>query len=283
MGGLTEEHRSSWNNNGFLVFPEFVDQQSLACLNTQIDALVAGFASHLSPQSTTIFSTTEQSHAQDEWFLSSGATIRPFFEDGAFDADGKLCVPFAEALNKIGHAMHDLDPTFDHFSRTPDLANLVSQLGVADPLLLQSMIIFKPPRIGGEVACHTDHTFLWTDPPSVIGLWFALDDATVDNGCLWVLPSGHTKPVRSRSRLTASGTVTEVLDPTPYDMKQLVPVEVKAGTLVAFSGLLPHWSAPNKSTTARRAYTLHIIDGTTQYAADNWLQRPRDLPFRGFS
>lgn len=283
MIDLTTDQRSAWADQGFLVLPNFVDQPSVEKLNTRIDHLVDGFAADLSTQDATVFSTTQQSHAQDDWFLSSGAVVRPFFEDGAFDDDGKLCVPFAEALNKMGHAMHDRDPVFDHFSRTPDLANLVNQLGVTDPLLLQSMVIFKPPRIGGEVACHTDHTFLWTDPPSVIGLWFALDDATVDNGCLWVLPSGHNQPVRSRSRLTAAGTVTEVFDPAPYDMQQLIPVEVKAGTLVAFSGLLPHWSAPNTSTTARRAYTLHIIDGTAQYAADNWLQRPNDLPLRGFS
>ena len=58
------------------------------------------------------------------------------------------------------------------------------------------MYIFKQPRIGGEVVCHTDHTYLWTEPPSVVGFWFAIDDATTENGCMWALPGGHRLPVR---------------------------------------------------------------------------------------
>ena len=77
--------------------------------------------------------------------------------------------PVERALNKIGHALHDLDPVFDRVSRRPRIAGLVGSLGIARPLLLQSMYIFKQPRIGGEVVCHTDHTYLWTDPPSVTG------------------------------------------------------------------------------------------------------------------
>jgi Phytanoyl-CoA dioxygenase (PhyH) len=47
--------------------------------------------------------------------------------------------------------------------------------GLREPQLLQSMYIFKQPRTGGEVAWHADHTYLWTEPPSVVGIWFAID------------------------------------------------------------------------------------------------------------
>jgi len=188
------------------------------------------------------------------------------------------------ALNKMGHALHDLDPVFDRFSRTADLASLVAELGVADPLLLQSMVIFKPPRIGGEVVCHCDHSFLWTDPQTVIGLWFALDDATVANGCMWAIPGGHVGGARTRFRLDGSGgTTTDILDPTPYNHGDLVPMEAEAGTLIAFHGCLPHWSGANTSHRPRLAYTLHVIDGMAHYRADNWLQRGADLPLRGFA
>ena len=231
-----------------------------------------------------MFSTTEQTHAQDNWFLTSADVIRPFFENGAFDADGNLVAPMDRALNKMGHALHDLDPAFDQFSRTTDLASLVAELGITDPLLLQSMVIFKPPRIGGEVVCHCDHSFLWTDPQTVVGLWFALDDATVANGCMWAIPGGHVGGARTRFRLDGTGgTTTDVLDPTPYDHGDLVPMEAEAGTLVAFHGCLPHWSGANTSDRPRLAYTLHVIDGTAHYRADNWLQRGADLPLRGFA
>ncbi len=278
---LSVEQSASWNDDGFVVLPGFVSTGQISTLTDRIGELIAAFT--LSPgAATTVFSTTEQTHAQDEYFLTSGGTIRPFFEDGAFDTEGNLQVPMDRALNKLGHAMHDLDPVFDGFSRTPELATLATDLGFVDPLLLQSMVIFKPPHIGGEVICHCDHTFLWTEPQTVAGFWFALDDATVDNGCLWVTPGGHHQPARTRFRIDGTGTTTDVIDPVPYEMDGLVPVEVEAGTLIAFSGLLPHWSAPNTSDDSRLAYTLHMIDGTADYLEDNWLQRGPDLPLRGF-
>jgi len=280
---LAHEQRAAWDRDGYVVLPEFVTPGLLGDLRDRIDAIVAGYADGGLPDgAATVFSTTEQTHAQDDWFLTSADVVRPFFEDGAFDATGGLTVPMDRALNKLGHAMHDLDPVFDRFSRTPALASLADDLGFVDPLLLQSMVIFKPPQIGGEVVCHCDHTFLWTEPRSVVGFWFALDDATVDNGCMWAIPGGHLGGARTRFRREGTGTTTDVLDPTPYDMDALVPLEVAAGTCIAFHGCLPHWSAPNTSDRSRLAYTLHVIDGTADYLADNWLQRGPDLPLRGF-
>lgn len=282
---LDGDRRGAWERDGFVVLPGFVAPDQIESLRRRINDLVDGYASQGLPAgATTVFSTTEQSHAQDEWFLTSADVIRPFFEDGAFDAEGNLVVPMDRALNKMGHALHDLDPVFDRFSRTADLASLVAEFGVADPLLLQSMVIFKPPRIGGEVVCHCDHSFLWTDPQTVIGLWFALDEATVANGCMWAIPGGHVGGARTRFRLDGSGgTTTDVLDPTPYDHGSLVPMEAEAGTLIAFHGCLPHWSGANTSDRPRLAYTLHVIDGMAHYRADNWLQRGANLPLRGFA
>jgi len=282
---LDEDRREAWERDGFVVLPGFVPPDRVESLRRRINDLVAGYASQGLPDgAATVFSTTEQTHAQDNWFLTSADVIRPFFENGAFDADGNLVAPMDRALNKMGHALHDLDPAFDQFSRTTDLASLVAELGVTDPLLLQSMVIFKPPRIGGEVVCHCDHSFLWTDPQTVVGLWFALDDATVANGCMWAIPGGHVGGARTRFRLDGTGgTTTDVLDPTPYDHGDLVPVEAEAGTLVAFHGCLPHWSGANTSDRPRLAYTLHVIDGTAHYRVDNWLQRGADLPLRGFA
>ena len=67
------------------------------------------------------------------------------------------------------------------------------------------MLIFKPPRIGGEVVWHQDATFLHTEPSRVLGMWFALEDANRENGCLWGLPGGHLKGLKSRFLRTPSG------------------------------------------------------------------------------
>jgi phytanoyl-CoA hydroxylase len=146
------------------------------------------------------------------------------------------------------------------------------------------MYIFKQPRIGGEVTCHTDHTYLWTEPRSVVGFWFAIDDATTENGCMWALPGGHRLPVRERSRLNEArtSTVTDVLVAEPYPLDSLACLEAKRGTLVLLDGAVPHLSAANNSDKPRHAYTIHAIDGVASYLDDNWLQRPT-LPMRGFA
>ena len=219
----------------------------------------------------------------DKYFEESGDKIRFFFEQGAFDEQGKLKQSKEASLNKMGHAMHDLDPIFDRFSRTPELAEIVRRIGIEDPGVIQSMYIFKPPRIGGEVYCHQDSTFIYTEPESCIGFWFSLEDATVENGCMHFIPGAHKDSLKELHCRDASGKMTfRTLDDTPWPDGATVPVEAKAGTLVIFDGRAPHLSGANLSDKSRHAYTLHVIDKQSHYPAENWLQRNPDLPLRGF-
>src|SRR3546814_19129036 len=78
------------------------------------------------------------------------------------------------------------------------------------------MYIFKQPHIGGEVGWHQDSTFLYTDPLSAVGLWFALEDATLENGCLWALPGAHKGPLRERWRRKDGALAMERLEDTPW-------------------------------------------------------------------
>jgi phytanoyl-CoA hydroxylase len=272
-------HRQRFERDGYLVLPGFVARAECEALRARMAELVEAFE----PGAVrTVFSTTSRRHTQDRYFLESGDRIRFFFEEEAFDAAGLLRQSKARSINKVGHALHDLDPAFDRFSRQPALAALVGELGLAQPLLLQSMYIFKQPRIGGEVICHQDAAFLHTEPVSVLGLWFALEDATVENGCMHALPGSHRGPLRTRFIRQGDQTRTVTLDPTPLPAHGLVPLEAPQGTLIVLHGLLPHLSGPNRSARSRHAYALHVIDGGARYGADNWLQRSPAMPLRGF-
>jgi len=269
-----------FSRQGYLVLPGFVPAASCDALKARAEALVAGFQ----PETVSIFTTHEQTRTSDEYFLSSGDKIRFFFEENAFKPDGSLRQDKALSINKIGHALHDLEPLFDRFSRTPELAALASELGVSQPLLIQSMYIFKQPYIGGEVNSHQDSTFLYTDPQTCLGFWFALEDATLENGCLWALPGGHALGLKKRFvRAKGGGTAFQVLDPKPLPEERMVPLEVKKGSLVVLHGLLPHKSGANTSPKSRHAYSVHLIDGTASYPEDNWLHRSPEMPARGFS
>lgn len=277
---LSSEQKEFYGENGYLVFECMIAPEMCDRLRARAEQLVDDFDA---TRIRSVFSTKNRTQDRDSYFLNSGSNISFFFEEDAFAPDGSLRQPKARSLNKFGHAMHDLDPEFDRFSRDPRIAEIITGLGVTDPRLLQSMYIFKQPRIGGEVVPHQDAAFLVTEPMSVVGMWFALEDADRDNGCLWVLPGGHKGSLRQRFRRDSNGsTRLDTLDDSPYPMEDGVALEVPKGTMVVLHGLLPHWSAPNRSERSRHAYTLHVINGSATYPADNWLQRPDDFPLKGF-
>jgi len=284
---LTTEQIESFRRDGFLVVPDFVTRAACGRLRDRAVEMVEAWEPS---EERSVFTTNEQERISNGEFLASGATTWCFFEEEAFGPDGELMQAKQLSINKIGHAQHDLDDEFERFAFNPDTAAVAADLGLDDALALQSMYIFKQPRIGGEVGCHQDATFLYTDPITVTGFWFAIEDATLDNGCLWANPGGHRGPLRQlfKRNATADGTIFEPLDATPLPDpppggRDLVPLEVAAGTMVVLHGLLPHWSGVNRSGVSRHAYSLHCIDARAEYPAWNWLQRPPELPLRRLS
>ena len=279
-GRLTDAMVAAFDAAGVMILRDFCPIEDCRQLQARALELVEDF----DPATVrSVFSTTRQTQLDDDYFATSGDKIRFFLEDDAFDDAGNLRQSKQDSLNKMGHAMHDLDPVFDRFSRRPDLGEVVRRLGFEEPGILQSMYIFKPPRIGGEVVCHQDSTYLYTEPESCVGFWFALDDATLDNGCMQFIPGAHKGPLKARNFRRDDGKlVTETLDPTPWPEHLRLPAEAPAGTLVVFHGRAPHMSAPNRSDRPRHAYTLHVIDQRSHYPASNWLQRGADMPLRGF-
>ena len=277
---LTDDQRAQYQRDGFLILSDFVDTQACDRLRRRAEELVNEF----DPSGLiSIFSTREQNRRSDDYFLNSGDKIRFFFEEEAFLPDGTLKQSKELSINKIGHALHDLDPVFSEFSRAPPVAQLITDLDIARPLLLQGMYIFKQPNIGGEVTCHQDSTFLYTEPQQIAGLWFALEDATIENGCLWAIPGGHTLGLKSRwLRNEDVGMRFDVFDSTPWPEEKLIPLEVSKGSVIILNGLLPHKSLANRSSKSRHAYTLHVISADCSYPKSNWLQRPPEMPLQGF-
>lgn len=279
-GELDDDMLAAFDAAGVLVLHDFVSLAECERLREHALKLVKRFDP---AEVATVFSTTSNSQYDDSYFIESGDKIRFFLESDAFDEHGKLRQSKEHSLNKMGHAMHDLDPVFDEFSRRPQLAEVAQRIGFVDPAIIQSMYIFKPPRIGGEVVCHQDSTYIYTEPDSCIGFWFALEDATLENGCMQFIPGEHRSPLRARNFRKADGRLSEeILDDTPWPEDKRVAAEVPAGTLVMFTGKTPHLSAANTSDKSRHAYTLHVIDRNCHYPASNWLQRNAHLPLRGF-
>jgi phytanoyl-CoA hydroxylase len=286
------------SKNGFAVIPDAVPLSSVLELRGYASSLADAERRRLSLQNDnndslqlSIFSTGhDQASTADSYFLNSGDKMCYFFEEEK-DGDDAAAVP---AVNKLGHAMHDVDSIFSSFARQRAFRDAANQIKTIDtPLLLQSMYIFKQPRVGGVVAPHQDSTFLYTEPMSCHGLWLAIDDATEENGCMWALPGSHRTPVRRRFVRDPSAPDSRVLFDPPMSesdeapdaygpLDDYVPLPVRRGTMIILHGQLVHFSHPNRSDKPRHAFTLHVIDANARYAANNWLQRPDHLPLRSF-
>ncbi|KAG7189754.1 hypothetical protein KM043_017419 [Ampulex compressa] len=195
--------RSQFKKNGYFVMEDFFDPEEIE----EMKFCGEDFTKNLPPESERkIFSTVDQQQSKDQYFLDSANNVSLFFEADALEDDGKLKVHPRVALNKIGHGLHWLHPTFRKYTFDERVKETAYQLEYQEPAVCQSMYIYKNPGLGSEVA-HQDATYLYTEPMTVLGFWIALEDANQENGCLWIAPGikskghGECPPIRGRFRL----------------------------------------------------------------------------------
>ncbi|XP_059655389.1 phytanoyl-CoA dioxygenase [Cornus florida] len=270
VGNLSSDQLQSFNSQGYLVIESFSSSEEIDAMRKRMDQLLDGFDCS---STASIFSTKNQQQSTDNYFYESAEKISFFFEEKAFGDDGALKQAKQLSINKVGHALHEIDPVFKTFTCSEKLTGLLSSLHYKRPVIIQSMYIFKQPGIGGEVVPHQDNSFLYTEPTTCTGLWLALEDATVINGCIWAIPGSQKDGLVRRFIRDENGVHFDKPSPS-YDQKDFVPIEVKAGSLVVIHGDLIHQSYENQSSKSRHAYSLHVVDTDgCKWAQDNWIRR----------
>lgn len=274
---LRESERERWQRDGCLVLESCISAMQVDSLKAMASSIIDDFDIDAH---RTVFTTGDRDRGRDAYFMKSAEAVHCFLEEDAVDSEGVLIKPRELAINKIGHALHDLIPDFAEFCHSPVFAELFRDLGYTAPKLWQSMYIFKQPEIGGEVRWHQDASYLNCGDARLTGLWLALEDASLENGCLWVCPGAHDGPLREIYEVDHATGVGELrpLDETHWPTeKEAIPLEVSAGTLILFDGLMPHYSSMNRSPKSRQALTLHVTEADASWSRQNWLQRP-NLP-----
>jgi phytanoyl-CoA hydroxylase len=120
--------------------------------------------------------------------------------------------------------------------------------------MIQDMALLKPPAMGREKPWHQDHAFFnYPMGTPIVGVWIALDEATVANGCMQLLPGLHKDPIIHFKRRDWQICDTFVLG------RGSVAAPLKPGGLLFFDGLLPHGTPQNSSGLRRRALQYHYI------------------------
>lgn len=276
---LSEEKVAEFKNNGYVVIEDFLSLEDCTKLRKECDNIIESNNFDDYKELPTF-----SSQASDYYFLTSTDKIRAFLEEdkqgiitNSQDKDKHKLL-----FNKIGHALHSLNPVFKQITFNDNVKSVLKALKFEKPVVCQSMYIFKQPFIGGKVVPHQDATYLHTEPKpnKIVGIWIALEDCTLENGCLSFIPGSQkydlaTRFIRNPNKEEFdNGKYLIYTNPAPsYNENDFVPVPVKAGSAIVIDGLVVHKSEANKSSKSRHIYTFHIFESeNTLFSKDNWME-----------
>ncbi|KAL9640692.1 MAG: hypothetical protein Q9204_000603 [Flavoplaca sp. TL-2023a] len=273
---LTQEQCNSYKTNGYLVVSNAItSEEATNVLDTTHNVM-----KRVSEGGEGII--RHEIMGDDANAPSPIGRILATFEPG----DKTASSPFTRRIARLGCGVHKMHP-FDTLTHSAFNRAIVRSLGYKDPRITQAQLIAKLAGIGGEVVPHNDGCVSFTDPPSAITFWYALDDATVENGCLCVAEGSHlTEPLRQRLVKEKNGQPrfedleTPVWAQEARDVRdaglrkdyEYKPLEVKKGTLVLFHGNLLHKSAVNMSGRNRVAYNFNVVEGGDAGKDDDYLR-----------
>jgi hypothetical protein len=159
------------------------------------------------------------------------------------------------------HYPHKLSPLMLATMRHPAIVSALVRLIGPNVKAMQSMLFIKSEGKPGQ-AWHQDEMFIPTRDRSLTAAWLALDDATTENGCLWVLPGSHRAGVLYPNREHDDPRYDCTVESYgfPFDEADAVPVEIEAGSVLLFNGYLLHKSLPNTGRHGfRRALVNHYM------------------------
>jgi phytanoyl-CoA hydroxylase len=216
---ITQAQARSFNENGFFVLEDAIDRETVARVIAEID-----------PR-----------EAKMEEFVRAQPGKRMMI----YEADG-----ISFTIHLVRHSQF-----LREFSASQAFADLCHDLIGPDVRLYWDQAVYKKPEYPKHFPWHQDNGYTFIEPQAYLTCWIALTDATLDNGCPWIMPGGHLRGTLKHRASEAGYFCRE--DDGPGAM----PVPVRAGSIVVFSSLTPHRTGPNLTKGVRKTYIL-------QYAPD---------------
>lgn len=249
---LSEEQVQQFWKDGFFIVADLLSDEEIASLRRRVDWVVNGGASHIA---------------------SDLLQVEPEVTAGNAQAAN-----YADSLRKMSHlAFHD-DIFLSH-ARNPKILDIIESLLGPNIKLYQDQIFMKPPRIGSRQRYHQDMPLgFHIDPPDMVTCWVALDEATIENGCLWMLPGTHRFGVIEQTKWSAYEEMS-----LAGSLPEEQPVPLKVGSCSFHHGLILHASRANLTDRRRRGYATHYVSAGCRYTGpggknDALLMRGRSIP-----
>lgn len=244
------ELKSSFDANGYLVVPDVVTGDALAELRTMVDRVLDG---DLPPQRRNRGGSLDDYDIQWEPGLQHDVTL-----------------PRRERVRVVFHLCHTHDFFWQHATR-PEILDVIEALIGPDITLYTDQMFVKPARHGTEVPFHQDSGYWpWADPPHLLSCWFAIDDVTIANGCVHMLPGSHKALLPHRH---FEGPQSHGLLESDVDASRETPIEMAAGSMCIHHSLTVHRSFANRSDRGRRGLVTIYLPSSLRVDRD-W-----DFPF----
>ena len=226
MTTLTREQKQFWIDNGYLAVENVIPRALIEAEKQRFDELC------------------------ESWNRPEGQRLRPLHEPS---------LPQAQWGPRTVRGFSDLaehEPVFRQHALHEALLDLVAALIGTPFSLYETQALLKPPSIGSPQPPHQDNAYFQVDPAeAVITCWCALDDATIENGCMQYIPGSHKFGLIEHKWI--KDTPHQV--PVGVDLNQTVTVPLPAGGVAFHHSLTLHGSGANRSTNWRRAMICHYV------------------------
>lgn len=254
---LGDDQKEQFRTEGYLAFSNVLSPEETAAARRALARITAELSGD--PQSKYRPPAEGKGNQKGATYVRPDSPSMLQLEPG-FDPEGKSVEEIDRNVRKYMWFSRE-DPVFQKMVLPGSpLHGVVASILGTDPVLFQEMALVKPAHLGCEKPWHQDNAYFSVEPlDAILGVWIALDDAKVENGCMHVIPGGHKLGGLKHHH----GSDCEI-DPSLLEVEKSVPVPIPAGGAMFFYGMLPHETPPNRSASRRRALQFHYRGANTR-------------------
>lgn len=253
--GLTKTQSEFFAENGYLVVENLVSRENLARLRTQVDEV-----------QNTILEAQAAAKARHGTIGGGSGGVAYIVEPGASGGTATMAKP---SLRKLAELAPN-DAFFRSIAASPAILEIVQHLTGGGPqiMLYSDQVFLKPAFCGSEKPLHQDNSYFKVTPNSAgVTCWMALDDATVENGCMHYIPGSHKLGLVKHKEIKNTPHLIPDVD---FELDKEIAVPIPAGACIFHHLLCLHSSKANTSAHSRRAWALHYANRSATSCVKEW-------------